>query len=207
MNSKILSVSTVLVLIVFPSFAFAAGNSSSSALSIELSKTNPSGDIVPAGSRGVQMLSVHVQAPCDRVTTIDQITFVHEGMKDTNEITSVYLSAGKTALSKKAVIDPQSQTVTLNIVPALVIDKCKDVTIDVLADISPKALEASKHSLMLELSYDTISDAPSVDGTFPIRGNVFEITGPSPSCNYANKRFLTQRQRSLMRRDCRKMQK
>ncbi len=144
-------------------------------LEMSLASTNPVADTVPRGANGVAMLSLDLKASCDDDVEIDNVTVLHEGFGATTDIDGVYVAVDGARKSRKRTIDSEDQTADVRFTSPLVVKKCETVTLDVVADFSSTATVSGEHNLVVELPSDVASNAKSVDGNFPLRGNTFKL--------------------------------
>lgn len=143
-------------------------------LEVSLSSSNPVSDTVPSGAVGVVMLSVDLTASCDDSVVIEDLTVLHEGFGDEQDIDGIYAAIDGARVSRKRTIDAEDQTSELRFSSPLVIDPCETVTVDLVADFTSDATVSGEHNLVVELSSDVISNALDVTGNFPLRGNTFK---------------------------------
>lgn len=144
-------------------------------LEVGLSSTNPVADTVPRGANGVAMLSLDLKASCDDDVVIDNLTVLHEGFGATTDITGVYVASDGARLTRKRVLDSQDQTADIRFLTPFRVPKCSTKTLDVVADFNTAATVSAEHNLVVELASDVASNAKSVDGNFPLRGNTFKV--------------------------------
>lgn len=148
---------------------------SNSTLQVALSSKNPVGDTLPQGAVGVTMVSMDITASCDDKAAITDITILHEGFGDENDIDGVYATVNGARVSRKRTIDSKDQTATVHLSTPLEIAACKTVTVDVAADFNSTATTAAEHNLAVELPSDLTSNAKQVTGNFPLRGSTFKV--------------------------------
>jgi hypothetical protein len=144
-------------------------------LEVSMASTNPSADTVPKGAVGVVMASVDLTASCDDDVVISELTVLHEGFGDTSDISGVYAAIDGARMTRKRSVDSQDQTADVRFTDPLVVDACKTVTVDLVADFASDADTAAEHNLAIELPSDFQSNAADVEGNFPIRGNTFRV--------------------------------
>lgn len=144
-------------------------------LEVSLSASNPVGDTVPRGAVGVVMLSTDFTASCTDSVVIENLTVLHEGFGDEQDIQGVYAAINGARVSRKRTIDSEDQTADLRFSSPLVVDPCETVTVDVVADFSSTASVSAEHNLVIELPSDVFGNAREVSGNFPVRGNSFRI--------------------------------
>lgn len=148
-------------------------------LEVAASASNPVGDTVPKGANGVTMLSLDLTASCADDVRIDDLTVLHEGFGDTTDIDGVYAAVNGARLSRRRTIDTDNQTADLRFRSPLVINKCDTVTVDIVADFNSTATTSGEHNFVAELPSDVTSNAKSVTGDFPVRGNSFKVAAVS----------------------------
>ncbi len=148
---------------------------SNSTLQVALSSKNPVGDTLPQGAVGVTMVSMDITASCDDKAAITDLTILHEGFGDENDIDGVYATVNGARVSRKRTIDSKDQTATVHLSTPLEIAACKTVTVDVAADFNSTATTAAEHNLAIELPSDVTSNAKQVTGNFPLRGSTFKV--------------------------------
>jgi hypothetical protein len=144
-------------------------------LEVSLASTNPASDRVPGGAIGVVMTSVDLTASCEDDVIVSEITVLHEGFGASSDIQGVYAAVDGARLTRKRSVDNQDQTSVLRFQEPLVVESCDTVTVDIVADFELNAIAGSEHNFAIELPSDLQSNALDVDGTFPVRGNTFEI--------------------------------
>ncbi len=148
---------------------------SNSTLQVALSSKNPVGDTLPQGAVGVTMVSMDITASCDDKAAITDLTVLHEGFGDENDIDGVYATVNGARISRKRTIDSKDQTATVHFSTPLEIAACKTVTVDIAADFNSTAVTASEHNMAVELPSDVLSNAKQVTGNFPLRGSTFKV--------------------------------
>jgi len=144
-------------------------------LEVSLASTNPVGDTVPRGANGVVVASYDLTASCDDAVTVTDFTTLHEGFGDSIDVDGVYATVDGARVSRRRTIDSQNQTSDIRFIKPLVIDACKTKTVDVVADFSSTATVSAEHNLSVELATDMKTNAKSVKGNFPLRGNTFKV--------------------------------
>ncbi|MDD5623485.1 MAG: S-layer homology domain-containing protein [Candidatus Peribacteraceae bacterium] len=144
-------------------------------LEISVSASNPRGDTLPRGAVGVVMLSTDFTASCKDKVEVETVTVLHEGFGAETDIDGVYATVDGARVTRKRTIDSQDQTSELRFSSPLVIDPCETVTVDIVADLSSTATISAEHNLVVELPSDVASNAQSVTGNFPLRGETFRV--------------------------------
>lgn len=144
-------------------------------LEVSLSSQNPSGDAVPKGAVGVTLVSMDLTASCDDSVTVQEITVLHEGFGDEQDIDGVYTSVDGARSTRKRTLDSEDQTADLRFSQPLVIGACDTVTVDIMADFNSTATTAAEHNIAVELPTDVKSNAKDIDGNFPLRGSTFRV--------------------------------
>jgi len=144
-------------------------------LEASLSSKNPRGDTIPRGAVGVVLLSADFTASCKDKVQVENLTVLHEGFGESADIDGVYAAVNGARVSRKRTIDAQDQTADLRFSSPLVIDPCETVTVDLVADFSSTATVSGEHNFVVELPSDVTSNANSVTGNFPLRGESFKI--------------------------------
>jgi len=144
-------------------------------LEVSLSSKNPRGDTLPKGAVGVVLLSADFTASCKDKVQVENLTVLHEGFGESTDVDGVYAAVNGARVSRKRTIDAQDQTADLRFSSALVIDPCETVTVDLVADFNSTAVTASEHNFVVELPSDVTSNAQSVTGNFPLRGETFKM--------------------------------
>lgn len=152
--------------------AFQKGNGE---LEVSLSASSPVGDTVPKGAVGVVMLSTDLTASCDDTVSVENLTVLHEGFGDEQDIDGLYAAINGARVTRKRTIDSEDQTSDLRFSSPLVLDPCETVTVDVVADFASTAGTSAEHNLVVELPSDVFGNAKDVSGNFPIRGSTFRI--------------------------------
>ncbi|MFA6523824.1 MAG: S-layer homology domain-containing protein [Candidatus Peribacteraceae bacterium] len=144
-------------------------------LEVTVSSSNPIGDTVPKGAHTVPMLSLDLTASCDDSVTVETLTVLHEGFGDKGDIDAVYATIDGGRVSRERTIDSKDQTAEVRFVSPLVVPACKTVTVDVVADIATSATASAEHNFAVELASDLVTNAKSLSGNFPLRGNSFRV--------------------------------
>lgn len=144
-------------------------------LEVSLSASNAVGDTVPRGAVGVVMLSADFTASCSDSVTVENVTILHEGFGDEQDIDGVYAAINGARVTRKRTIDSEDQTADLRFSSPLVLDPCETVTVDIVADFSSSSTTSAEHNLVIELPSDVFGNARDVAGNFPVRGNIFRI--------------------------------
>ncbi|MFH1443782.1 MAG: S-layer homology domain-containing protein [Candidatus Peregrinibacteria bacterium] len=144
-------------------------------LEVSLSSKNPRGDTLPKGAVGVVLLSVDFTASCKDKVEMENLTLLHEGFGESVDVDGVYGAVNGARVTRKRTIDAQDQTADLRFSSALVIDPCETVTVDLVADFNSTAVTSGEHNFVVELPSDVTSNAQSVTGNFPLRGQTFRV--------------------------------
>ncbi|MDD4319202.1 MAG: S-layer homology domain-containing protein [Candidatus Peribacteraceae bacterium] len=144
-------------------------------LEVAVSSKNPVGDTVPQGARGVTMVSMDLTASCEDSVTIETLTVLHEGFGDKNDIKGVYAAIDGARVSRARTVDSKDQTAELRFTSPLVIPACKSVMVDIAADFNTSITTGAEHNFAVELQSDFTSNAKTVTGNFPMRGNTFRV--------------------------------
>jgi len=144
-------------------------------LEIALASTNPVGDTVPQGAVGLVLASIDLTASCDDSVVVQDITVLHEGFGDEGDIDGLYLLMDGGRISRKRTIDSQNQTSTLRLIEPMTIPACQTVTLDIAADLGTSLTAGAEHNIAIELPSDLQTNAKSVTGNFPLRGNTFRV--------------------------------
>ncbi|OIO54565.1 hypothetical protein AUJ46_02895 [Candidatus Peregrinibacteria bacterium CG1_02_54_53] len=144
-------------------------------LEVSLSSKNPRGDTLPKGAVGVVLLSADFTASCKDKVEVENLTLLHEGFGVSTDIDGVYGAVNGARVTRKRTIDSQDQTADLRFSSALVIDPCETVTVDLVADFNSTATTSGEHNFVVELPSDVTSNAQSVTGNFPLRGESFKV--------------------------------
>jgi len=196
------TVSTFLALVFLSDITGAYATSPADALEIDLSPSNMPSQSIPPGKKGAKILSLNIGARCDGDRTVEQMILAYESPGQSREFPIIYASVNGRVVTNKSVIDVQDLTVVLNFKTPLHIQACRIVQVDILGDFPLSAAHGSRHSLMLALPSDVVSDATSLIGRFPFRSNVFTVRADifdRYSC-YRNAQILTT---SALRRQAR----
>ncbi len=144
-------------------------------LEVSLAANNPSGDTIPRGAVGVTLASIDMTASCDDSVSLQQLTVLHEGFGDEQDIDGLYASVDGARVSRKRTIDSQNQTSDLRFASQLNIPACGTVTVDIMADFNSTAVVSGEHNVTVELPTDVDSNAKAVTGNFPLRGATFKV--------------------------------
>ncbi len=143
-------------------------------LEVTLSAKNPVGDTVPQGTQGVVFTSVDLTATGDDVV-LENLTVLHEGFGQSSDFSGIYGVVDGARVTRKRTIDSQSYTATIRFTKPLVVAAGKTVTLQLAGDLNTGISAAAEHALTLELPTDVISNAKSVTGNFPLKGNSFRV--------------------------------
>ena len=146
---------------------------------VSLNPNTPLGDTVPKGAMGVAMLSADFTSSCSDDVLIDGLTLIHEGQGVQSDITSSWMSVNGARVSRTRVFDSEDQTADIRFSRPLLIEACQTVTVDFMADFLSTAATNGRHNYVIELKSDILSNAQDVTGTFPIRGENFEVAAVS----------------------------
>ena len=142
------------------------------ALEVTLAAKNPVGDTLPKGAVGVVFTTLDLTAGQDDVS-IENLTVLHEGFGSSADFSGVYGLVDGARVTRKRTIDSQSYTATMRFTSPLVVKAGKTVTLQIAGDLVTTATTAAEHALTVELPSDFISNAKSVKGNFPLKGNTF----------------------------------
>lgn len=145
------------------------------ALEISLNPNTPVGDTIPKGAVGINMVSVDLTASCEDDVVVETMTVIHEGFGDEADIDGVYFSIDGARVARKRTIDSEDQTADIRFSSPLVVPACETVTVDMMMDLLTAAATNGEHNFVIELASDIFSNAQSVSGNFPVRGNTFEV--------------------------------
>ena len=148
---------------------------SSGTLELSMNPNTPLGDTIPKGAIGIAMLSVDFTASCSDDIQVEGMTLIHEGQGSQSDITASWLSVNGARVSRTRVFDSEDQTADLRFSRPLLVEACDTVTVDFMADFDSTASTNGRHNYVVELASDVLSNAQQVTGTFPIRGETFEI--------------------------------
>jgi hypothetical protein len=136
----------------------------------------PAGVSVPKGATGVPFTVVNCQATSDTVY-VTGMTFHRFGAGNQGDFDNVYLYRDDTRLTTGRTVNSETQNVEFSGLNLEV--GSSGVTFVVVGDIALGAAPASQHGFEL-LNTDAItSNAESVDGDFPVEGNLMTISGAS----------------------------
>ena len=158
---------------------FADIEPSDGTIEVSLNPNTPLGDTVPKGAMGVAMLSADFTASCSDDVLIDGLTLIHEGQGVQSDIISSWMSVNGARVSRTRVFDSEDQTADIRFSRPLLIEACQTVTVDFMADFLSTAGTNGRHNYVIELKSDILSNAQDVTGTFPIRGETFEVAAVS----------------------------
>ena len=164
---------------------------STGTLEVSLSPNSPLGDTLPKGAIGIAMLSTDFTASCDDDVLVDGLTVIHEGQGSQADITNAWMSVNGARVSRTRVFDSEDQTAELRFSRPLLVEACETVTVDLMADFLSTAATNGRHNYVLELASDVQSNAQSVAGSFPIRGEVFEVAAVTSGTLTATYRSVT----------------
>ena len=148
---------------------------SSGTLELSLNPNTPLGDTIPKGAIGIAMLSVDFTASCSDDIQVEGLTVIHEGQGAQSDITAAWLSVNGARVSRTRVFDSEDQTADVRFSRPLLVEACDTVTVDFMADFLSTAATNGRHNYVIELASDVLSNAQQVSGTFPLRGETFEV--------------------------------
>lgn len=136
--------------------------------------TQPDGLSVPKGATGVPFTVVNCTA--DAPTVINSMKFHRFGAGDEGDIADVYLYEGANRLTTGRSINSETQEVELSGLN-FALGANQNASFVVVGDIALAADSASQHGFEL-LNKDSIqSNASSISGSYPIKGNLMTISG------------------------------
>jgi len=135
----------------------------------------PAAVSVPRGATGIPFTVVNCQASSDPVV-ISGMTFHRFGSGDEGDFTNVYLYAGDYRLTTGRSINSETQEVEFTgLNYALAANE--SVSFIVIGDFAVTAAPADQHAFELVNADSVESNASSVDGDFPIKGNFMTVAG------------------------------
>src|SRR3989338_3702249 len=152
---------------------------SSGTLELSLNPNTPLGDTIPKGAVGIAMLSVDFTASCSDDIQVEGLTLIHEGQGSQADIKNAWMSVNGARVSRTRVFDSEDQTADLRFSRPLLVEACETVTVDYMADFESTAATNGRHNYVVELASDVLSNAQAVSGTFPLRGETFEVAAVS----------------------------
>lgn len=144
-------------------------------LEVSLNPNSPQGDTLPKGAVGIAMLSVDFTASCTDDIQVEGLTLIHEGQGSQADITNAWMSVNGARVSRTRIFDSQDQTADVRFSSPLLVEACETVTVDLMADFLSTAATNGRHNYVVELASDVLSNAKQVSGTFPVRGETFEV--------------------------------
>ena len=148
---------------------------SAGTLEVSLNPNTPLGDTIPRGAIGIAMLSADFTASCSDDIQVEGLTLIHEGQGSQADISSSWMSVNGARVSRTRVFDSEDQTADIRFSRPLLIEACETVTVDFMADFLSTAAINGRHNYVIELASDILSNAQQVSGTFPVRGETFEL--------------------------------
>lgn len=148
---------------------------SAGTLEVSLNPNSPLGDTIPRGAIGIAMLSADFTASCSDDIQVEGLTLIHEGQGTQSDISNAWMSVNGARVSRTRVFDSEDQTADLRFSRPLLIEACETVTVDFMADFISTATSNGRHNYVIELASDILSNSQQVSGTFPVRGETFEI--------------------------------
>ncbi len=167
---------------------------SSGTLELSLNPNTPLGDTIPKGAVGIALLSVDFTASCSDDIQVEGLTVIHEGQGSQADISAAWLSVNGARVSRTRVFDSEDQTADVRFSRPLLIEACETVTVDFMADFTSTASTNGRHNYVVELASDILSNAQQVTGTFPIRGETFEVAAVSSGIVTVTYRSVTPNQ-------------
>ncbi len=143
-------------------------------VNVSASSSTPAGVSLPGRTNAVEVFSFDLEAGSDD-TTVDAITLTMIGAGATSNINSVYLYEGETRLTEARSVNAATRQVTFSNL-GLAIDGNDERTIT--ARIEVAVAQTASDTIGFEISSaEDIETAGDVDGSFPVSGNIFTMTG------------------------------
>lgn len=144
-------------------------------LTVQLSVDTPESMDVPSNSTRVDFASFDFGAAGDPVV-LDQLTVKRVGVGEYNDITNVYLYEGNTRLTNSRTISSDTHEVEFSGLN-LTIDANSTRTLTVVGTIGTN--KTGSHAFEITDADAILSNASSVDGDFPLTGNMMDIKSTS----------------------------
>jgi len=144
-------------------------------LDVRVSAAQLQGQGLPKGALRMPMLSLEFSASCDGGVSIQSLSLVREGQGLRTDIDGVYALVNGERITRKRSIEAKEGTVTLYFPKPLIVEACKKVTVDVVADFETTAQTSSQHRFALRSVNDIQNNAKRVRGTFPLQGPTFSV--------------------------------
>lgn len=143
-------------------------------LEISEASSMPAGMSVTQGANAVEVFSFEVEAGSEDAT-LDSLTLSMIGAGSTSDLSDVYLYEGSTRLTDARSVNSSTRQVTFSNL-GLEVGAGDDRTFTVRVTVSTGALAADTFGFEIADDSDVMGSG-DVDGSFPVSGNIFTITG------------------------------
>jgi hypothetical protein len=143
-------------------------------ITISGSSSMPVGTTVTGGANSVEVFSFDVEAGSEDAT-LEGITLSLTGAGATTNLSAVYLYEGETRLTESRTVNSSTREVTFNSLD-VEIPAGDEVTLTAKVTISASQTAADTFGFELE-SADMVTASGDVDGSFPIEGDEFTLSG------------------------------
>jgi hypothetical protein len=140
------------------------------------SSSMPAGASVPKGANAVEAFRFDVKAGSEDAS-FDGVTVTLTGAGSTSDLSNVYLYKGETRLTESRSVNSSTRQVTFSSLDEM-IDAGDKETYTVRVTVSSSATAANTFGFKIADEADVVVGG-DVNGSFPIEGNTFTITGSS----------------------------
>lgn len=149
---------------------------SKAGLSVKVSSTTPANSTVPSGANGAPLFAVDFSAGPEDKVTIDNLTFKRSGVGRPADFDNVYIYEGNLRKTSGRTISTDAHTVEFTNL-GLVVEKNQTRTFLLRGDIATTATAGNESTFSIAGATLIGSNAASVNGTFPLTGNIIKIGG------------------------------
>ena len=143
-------------------------------LEISEASSMPAGVSLTGGSNSVEVFAFDVEAGAEDAT-LDSLVLGMTGAGATTNISAVYLYEGNTRLTESRTVNASTRDVTFSNL-GLEIGAGDDRTFTVRVTISTSQVAADTFGFEIAAEAD-VTGSGDVDGSFPIEGDIFTLTG------------------------------
>ncbi|MBP9828101.1 hypothetical protein KBC55_03010 [Patescibacteria group bacterium] len=144
-------------------------------LMISEASSMPVGTTLPKGANSVAVFSFEVEADTDG--ELDNIALKLIGAGSTSNIENVYLYEGNTRLTEARSVNASTRMVTFNNLN-LAVDAGDSRVLTARVEVSTSATAADTFGFQIASAGDVVASG-DVDGSFPVAGNIFTLSGSS----------------------------
>jgi hypothetical protein len=143
-------------------------------ITISEASSMPAGASVTGGANSVEVFSFDVEAGAEDAT-LDSVVLTMIGAGATTNISAVYLYEGDTRLTESRTVNASTRQVTFSNL-GLEVGAGDDMTLTARVTLSTSQSAADTFGFEISEEGDAMGSG-DVDGSFPISGNIFTLTG------------------------------